>query len=292
MAGELEVIDLNDDQQTDQAAAVVVHPVDNACSNLRTSTGKIVSGLPKEFDARDGSNESSSVTSWLTNIINEYNNENIKLYEKELIRDKNQTAIKGLRDLEDGFVIGLAVRYHCPNLLSPHNLPRSFKKRQKQINWKFMNERVFDRIGFKIDDQLINDIIERDKQKLIEFVVQLKKMLEEHYPKIPVDPKSSKMMLRPLEEIYNIPSVINSRKSKRKVHSLRSFNLLSETDRQILLDKDSILSQHRVCINELEARFKALQGDIKQRKTQIHNLENGKVEEPEQKKAKCCCTIS
>jgi len=47
-----------------------------------------------------------------------------------------------------------------------------------------LNERVFDRIGFKIDDQLINDIIERDKKKLTEFVIQLKKMLEEHYPKV------------------------------------------------------------------------------------------------------------
>jgi len=154
-----------------------------------------------------------------------------------------------------------------------------------------LNERVFDRIGFKIDDQLINDIIERDKKKLTEFVIQLKKMLEEHYPKIPVDPKSSKMMLRPLEEIYKIPAVINSTKSKRKVHTLRSFNLLEEADRHILLEKDKLLSQHRVCINELEARFKALQGDIKERKLQIHNLESGKVEEPEQKKG-CCCTIS
>ena len=174
-------------------------------------------------------------------------------------------------------------------------MPRSFNKRQKQSNWQFLNERVFDRIGFKIDDQLINDIIERDKKKLTEFVAQLKKMLEEHYPKvntrkfrgflkltpyfqIPVDPKSSKMMLRPLEEIYKIPAVINSTKSRRKVHKLRSFNLLDEADRQILLDKDKLLSQHRVCINELEARFKALQGDIKERKLQIHNLESGKVE--------------
>lgn len=86
------------------------------------------------------------------------------------------------------------------------------------------------------------------------------------------------MMLRPLEEIYKIPAVINSAKSKRKVHKLRSFNLLEDADRQILLDKDKLLSQHRVCINELEARFKALQGDIKERKLQIHNLESGKVE--------------
>jgi len=272
---DLEVIDLNED-----------HPNENV--NSRKSFKEVVSGLPKEFDGGGGGD---SVSKWLTNIINEYNNENIKLYEKELIRDKNQMSIKCIRDLEDGFVIGLAVRYHCPNLLSPHNLPRSFNKRQKQTNWQFLNERVFDRIGFKIDDQLINDIIERDKKKLTEFVVQLKKMLEEHYPKIPVDPKSSKMMLRPLEEIYKIPAVINSSKSKRKVHKLRSFNLLDEGDRQILLDKDKLLSQHRVCINELEARFKALQGDIKERKLQIHNLESGKVEEPE-KKHGCCCTIS
>ena len=69
----------------------------------------VVSGLPKEFE-NSGNDSGLSVLKWLENIINEYNNENIKLYEKELIRDKNQMSIKSVRDLEDGFVIGLAVR--------------------------------------------------------------------------------------------------------------------------------------------------------------------------------------
>ena len=90
---DIEVIDLNEENPE-----VTVCP-QNVCRKV------VVAGLPKEFE-----NGNDSVSKWLENIINEYNNENIRLYEKELIRDKNQMSIKSVRDLEDGFVIGLAVR--------------------------------------------------------------------------------------------------------------------------------------------------------------------------------------
>ena len=90
---DLEVIDLNEE-----------NPEVTVCPQ-NANRKSVVSGLPKEFE-----NGNDSVSKWLENIINEYNNENIKLYEKELIRDKNQMSIKSVRDLEDGFVIGLAVR--------------------------------------------------------------------------------------------------------------------------------------------------------------------------------------
>lgn len=90
---DLEVIDLNEE-----------NPEVTVCPQ-NANRKSVFSGLPKEFE-----NGNDSVSKWLENIINEYNNENIKLYEKELIRDKNQMSIKSVRDLEDGFVIGLAVR--------------------------------------------------------------------------------------------------------------------------------------------------------------------------------------
>ena len=100
---DLEVIDLNEE-----------NPEVTTCPRK-----SVVSGLPKEFE--NGGNDSGlSVLKWLENIINEYNDENIKLYEKELIRDKNQMSIKSVRDLEDGFVIGLAVRV---SLQDCHQMP-------------------------------------------------------------------------------------------------------------------------------------------------------------------------
>ena len=88
---DLEVIDLNEE---------------NPAPSPTCPRKSVVSGLQKEFE----NGGDSGVSKWLENIINEYNNENIKLYEKELIRDKNQMSIKSVRDLEDGFVVGLAVR--------------------------------------------------------------------------------------------------------------------------------------------------------------------------------------
>jgi len=236
---------------------------------------------------------SDEITPWLSVIIEFYNEEIVRLHERELITDKTPVTIKSSRDLEDGFVVGLAIRSHCPNLLSPHNLPRTFSRKQKLANWEFLNERVFSKLGFKIDDQLISDIIDHDKQRLVDFIVHIRVLLERDFPKKPVDPSSSNMMLRPIERIYQIPSIINSRRSKRKVSTLKAFHLLDEEDRSILLEKEKLLTRHRICINELESRFRAVQGDIREKKQLIVKIEQGDTKDSPQPNAteKGCCTL-
>ena len=48
----------------------------------------------------------------------------------------------------------------------------------------FLNERVFNKLGFKIDDQLITDVVNHDKQRLIDFILMLKNLLERQYPQV------------------------------------------------------------------------------------------------------------
>ena len=67
----------------------------------------------------------------------------------------------------------------------------------------------------------------------------------------PVDPSSSHLMLRPLEKIFQIPTIINSKRSRRKVANLKAFHLLDPADRSTLLEKERVLVRHRVCINEV-----------------------------------------
>jgi len=237
------------------------------------------------------------IQEWMVHIVDAFNRESMIRYERGEISDKNPIIVKSTRDLEDGFVIGLAIRAHCPNLIAPHNITRSSNRKQKLSNWVFLNERVFNKLGFKIEDQLITDVVDHDKQRLIDFILMLKNLLERHHPQKPVDPSSSNMMLRPLEKIYQIPALLNSKRSKRKVSQLKAFHLLEPADQSILLEKEKVLTRHRVCINELESRFRAVQGDIKEKKATIARIERGDPEDEdgekqENKKKGCCCTIS
>merc|ERR1712106_1236888 len=232
------------------------------------------------------------IQEWMVHIVDTFNRESMIRFERGEISDKNPISVKGTRDLEDGFVIGLTIRAHCPNLIAPHNITRSSNRHQKLSNWVFLNERVF-----KIDDQLITDVVNHDKQRLIDFILMLKNLLERQYPQKPVDPSSSNMMLRPLEKIFQIPALISSKRSKRKVSQLKAFHLLEPADQSILLEKEKVLTRHRVCITELESRFRAVQGEIKEQKATIARIEKGDPEDedcdkPENKKKGCCCTIS
>ena len=73
---------------------------------------------------------------------------------------------------------------HCPNLVAPHNITRTSNRKQKLSNWQFLNERVFNKLGFKIEDQLIMDIVDHDKQRLIDFVLMIKNLLERDHPQV------------------------------------------------------------------------------------------------------------
>jgi len=237
------------------------------------------------------------IQNWLLSIVEAFNVEYKRRYERGEISDKNPIIIKGTRDLLDGFVIGLAIRAHCPNLVAPHNITRTLNRRQKLSNWQFLNERVFNKLGFKIEDQLIMDIVDHDRQRLIDFVLMIKNLLERDHPQKAVDPSSSNMMLRPLERIYKIPSILNSKRAKRKVSQLKAFHLLDPADQSILLEKEKVLVRHRVCIDELETRFLAVQGDIREKKQMIKRIEAGDPEDDEllnekKTKKKCCCIIS
>ena len=59
---------------------------------------------------------------------------------------------------------------------------------------------------------------------------------------------------------------------------LKAFHLLEPADQSILLEKEKVLTRHRVCINELESRFRAVQGDIKEKKATIARIEQGDPE--------------
>ena len=81
--------------------------------------------------------------------------------------------------------------------MAPHNITRTLNRRQKLSNWQFLNERVFNKLGFKIEDQLIMDIVDHDRQRLIDFVLMIKNLLERDYPQV----KEKNVLFRIVSEL-------------------------------------------------------------------------------------------
>ena len=50
------------------------------------------------------------IQEWMVHIVDAFNRESMIRYERGEISDKNPIIVKSTRDLEDGFVIGLAIR--------------------------------------------------------------------------------------------------------------------------------------------------------------------------------------
>ena len=50
------------------------------------------------------------IQEWMVHIVDTFNRESMIRFERGEISDKNPISVKGTRDLEDGFVIGLTIR--------------------------------------------------------------------------------------------------------------------------------------------------------------------------------------
>jgi len=192
----MEIEDINDDLPT-SSAAPWTKPESNPEPEVIEEQNKDKVNENKKSPIKEQKPAVSGIGNdeiqdWLLNIVEVFNQEYVRRYERGEISDKNPIIVKGPRDLEDGFVIGLAVRAHCPNLVAPHNIPRTFNRKQKLENWSFLNERVFSKIGFRIEDKLINDIVEHDKQRSIDFFLMLKNLLERDYPQVSLKKNTSR----------------------------------------------------------------------------------------------------
>ena len=56
-----------------------------------------------------------------------------------------------------------------------------------------------------------------------------------------------------------IPPDLNSPRAKKPVAHLGNFHVLDKRTNRTLLDKDKVLTKNRKCIEELQARFAAVQ---------------------------------
>ncbi|KAJ1551689.1 Sperm flagellar protein 1 [Nowakowskiella sp. JEL0078] len=84
------------------------------------------------------------------------------------------------RDFSDGVAVAEIVRYLIPKLVEMHNYSPANAIAQKMYNWNTLRERVFKKLGFNVDDELIRSIVQT-KPGYIEILLnELRKHIDSY----------------------------------------------------------------------------------------------------------------
>ena len=114
----MEIEDINDDLPTSSAAPWTKTPEPEVeVENKDKVNENKISPIKEQKPAVSGIGN-DEIQDWLLNIVEVFNQEYVRRYERGEISDKNPIIVKGPRDLEDGFVIGLAVRVSFSTLFA------------------------------------------------------------------------------------------------------------------------------------------------------------------------------
>ena len=114
----MEIEDINDDLPTSSAAPWTKTPEPEVeVENKDKVNENKISPIKEQKPAVSGIGN-DEIQDWLLNIVEVFNQEYVRRFERGEISDKNPIIVKGPRDLEDGFVIGLAVRVSFSTLFA------------------------------------------------------------------------------------------------------------------------------------------------------------------------------
>ena len=72
-----------------------------------------------------------------------------------LSRQKKNIA----RDFNDGVLLAEMIKYHYPKLVELHNYPSASSTKQKLSNWNTLNNKVLKKLGLKISNEEINNVM-------------------------------------------------------------------------------------------------------------------------------------
>ncbi|CAG7721138.1 unnamed protein product [Allacma fusca] len=74
------------------------------------------------------------------------------------------------RDFADGVLVAEVIAHFVPKIVEMHNYPAASSWTQKRVNWQTLNRRVFPKIGVRISEEIIEQLIDA-KPGVIEQVL-------------------------------------------------------------------------------------------------------------------------
>ena len=127
------------------------------------------------------------------------------------------------RDFSDGLLIAEIVSKYYPHIVEPHNYYNTNSKKKKNNNWDLLKKKVFKKLNYKPEKELIKDIIDCKVFAIEFFLYEFKNVLENAEIKKPV----LKKRISSFSDINKIPKT--RKKSEIRIH--KKNNLREDKDR-------------------------------------------------------------
>ncbi|KAJ8317085.1 hypothetical protein KUTeg_004989 [Tegillarca granosa] len=83
------------------------------------------------------------------------------------------------RDFADGVLISEIIHYHIPKLVELHNYTAGSSTNCKLGNWQTLNTKVFSKLGFEINDDVIRELIGSKPGCIERFLMLLRQKLND-----------------------------------------------------------------------------------------------------------------
>ena len=182
--------------------------------------------------------------------------------EMKLSKPKKNIA----RDFSDGLMMAEIMKHYFPKLVQIHNYPSANSGYQKLTNWNTLNNKVFKKLGFQIEKQDIEKII-NSTPNFIEKIL--------YFVKSKIDPNLAS------ESNLKIKMRIDQEKqlpSNKEIRKLPPRIMQDETN-----EKDKIIEGFRETIDILELKIKKLEQIIKMKDAKIESMIN-KIDEVKKRK--------
>lgn len=77
------------------------------------------------------------------------------------------------RDFSDGVLVAEIIHHHFPTLVDLHNYSPASNAKRKEINWDLLNKKVFKKMNFELDSDLISDLALCKKGVIEKFLLML-----------------------------------------------------------------------------------------------------------------------
>ena len=77
-------------------------------------------------------------------------------------------------------MIAELIRYYVPHLVDVHNYPPANKLQQKMTNWHVLNRKVFKKLGFDVNEEVMKNICNCRPWAIEQFLLLLHEKLDNY----------------------------------------------------------------------------------------------------------------
>lgn len=221
---------------------------------------KVYNYMPNEYQEQNNQKEGDEEQ------IDPNEQELMKIYEIVDLIPLTRPKKNITRDFADGVLVAEIIKYFIPKIVELHNYISTNNMKSKRENWGTLNRKVLKRLGLKLNNSDIESII-NFTPGFIEMILQ--KVFNKLYENgIDVQEVINKGGNYKVEENLNIGNINYNKNNDQK------YNQIEEEFKLELLERDNIIEELKVALDETEKNLKISEENKKILNHQLEVLKN------------------